>query len=79
MSSRGGLDRPGVSLDSPMYIQQALNSIYRVKEKLRTGELSVAGDQWPIFLYNSYKYDDNDPWKGLLQSSILVKASRHFL
>lgn len=62
-----------------MYIQQALNSIYRVKEKLRTGELSVAGDQWPIFLYNSYKYDDNDPWKGLLQSSILVKASRHFL
>ncbi|KJA25460.1 hypothetical protein HYPSUDRAFT_134698 [Hypholoma sublateritium FD-334 SS-4] len=48
-----------------------------IKDKLRTGELSVAGDQWPIFLYNSYKYDENDPWKGLLQSSLLVKTFKH--
>ena len=51
------------------------NYIYRIKEKLQTGELSVAGDQWPIFLYSSYKYDEDDPWKGLLQSTLLIKAS----
>ncbi|KJA16430.1 hypothetical protein HYPSUDRAFT_107673, partial [Hypholoma sublateritium FD-334 SS-4] len=48
-----------------------------VKEKLRTGEYSVSGDQWPIFLYASYQYDDTDPWKGLLRSVILVKAFKH--
>ncbi|KJA13492.1 hypothetical protein HYPSUDRAFT_151548, partial [Hypholoma sublateritium FD-334 SS-4] len=48
-----------------------------VKQKLRTGEYSVSGDQWPIFLYASYKYDETDPWKGLLQSAILVKTFKH--
>ncbi|KJA21116.1 hypothetical protein HYPSUDRAFT_141196 [Hypholoma sublateritium FD-334 SS-4] len=48
-----------------------------IKEKLRTGELSVAGDQWPVFLYSSFKYDEDDPWKGLLQSSLLVKTFKH--
>lgn len=51
---------------------------HRIKQKLRSGELSVAGDQWPIFLYSSYRYDESDPWKGLLQSSILVKVSSIF-
>ncbi|KJA23429.1 hypothetical protein HYPSUDRAFT_137791 [Hypholoma sublateritium FD-334 SS-4] len=48
-----------------------------IKEKLRTGELSVAGDQWPVFLYSSFKYDEDDPWRGLLQSSLLVKTFKH--
>ncbi|KJA19284.1 hypothetical protein HYPSUDRAFT_143937 [Hypholoma sublateritium FD-334 SS-4] len=48
-----------------------------IKQKLRTGEFSVSGDQWPIFLYASYEYDDANPWKGLLQSTILVKAFKH--
>lgn len=48
-----------------------------IQEKLRTGELSVSGDQWPIFLYNGYKFFEDDPWKGLLQSVILVKAFKH--
>ncbi|KJA13336.1 hypothetical protein HYPSUDRAFT_151695 [Hypholoma sublateritium FD-334 SS-4] len=48
-----------------------------IKQKLRTGEFSVSGDQWPIFLYASYQYDENDPWKGLLQSAILVKTFKH--
>ncbi|KJA13589.1 hypothetical protein HYPSUDRAFT_151445 [Hypholoma sublateritium FD-334 SS-4] len=48
-----------------------------IKQKLRSGELSVSGDQWPIFLYTSYEYDDTNPWKGLLRSAILVKAFKH--
>ncbi|KAF8190092.1 hypothetical protein BJ912DRAFT_850336 [Pholiota molesta] len=46
-----------------------------IKQKLRTGELTVAGDQWPALLYRNYKYDEDDPWNGLLQSQILIKAS----
>ncbi|KJA26299.1 hypothetical protein HYPSUDRAFT_132935 [Hypholoma sublateritium FD-334 SS-4] len=48
-----------------------------IKEKLRAGELLVPGDQWPIFLFSSYTYDDNDPAKGLLRSSLLVKTFKH--
>jgi hypothetical protein len=48
----------------------------RIKEKLRNGEVLISSDQWPIFLYQSYNYDQDDPWNGLLRSSILV-AVRH--
>jgi hypothetical protein len=50
--------------------------IYSVKEKLRSGELAVTGDQWPIFLYAGYTYDPEDPWNGLLRSNILVSVSQ---
>ena len=50
----------------------------RIKEKLATGEFTVPGDQWPIFLYASYKYDENDPWQGLLRSSLVVKVGNNF-
>ena len=53
--------------------------VQRIQEKLRSGKLSVSDDQWPIFLYRFYKFDSSDPWKGLLQSSILVKVSHIFL
>ena len=46
----------------------------RTKNKLRSGELVVSGDQWPIFLYAGYTYDPTDPWKGLLCSSILTRV-----
>jgi hypothetical protein len=44
----------------------------RIKEKLRNAELAVTGDQWPIFLYHGYQYDEEDPWNGLFRSSLLV-------
>jgi hypothetical protein len=47
---------------------------FRIKERLRTGELATMGDEWPLFLYHSYVYDPNDPWNGLLCSCILVKV-----
>ncbi|KIM80244.1 hypothetical protein PILCRDRAFT_89794 [Piloderma croceum F 1598] len=42
------------------------------KEKLRSGEMLIPGDQWPIFLYSNCKFDPEEPWNGLLRSSILV-------
>lgn len=43
-----------------------------VKDKLKSGEMMVAGDEWPVFLYEAYRYDPEDPWKGLFRSSLLV-------
>lgn len=47
----------------------------RIKDKLKSGEMLVRGDQWPIFLYAESSYDPEDPWKGLLRSSLLICAS----
>ncbi|KAG1788774.1 uncharacterized protein HD556DRAFT_1433969 [Suillus plorans] len=47
------------------------------KECLKSGETTVCGDQWPIFLYAGYVYDPEDPWKGLLRSNILVYGFKH--
>jgi hypothetical protein len=44
----------------------------RVKEKLRSGEMIISGDQWPVFLYHGYNYDPQDPWNGLFRSALLV-------
>jgi len=46
----------------------------RVKEKLRTAELTVSGDQWLIFLYQGYHYDPEDPWNGLFRGPILISV-----
>ncbi|KIK32359.1 hypothetical protein CY34DRAFT_101648, partial [Suillus luteus UH-Slu-Lm8-n1] len=47
------------------------------KENLRSGELLVCGDQWPVFLYAHHTYDAEDPWCGLLRSRLLVCAYKH--
>ncbi|KAG1861313.1 hypothetical protein F4604DRAFT_1882483 [Suillus subluteus] len=41
------------------------------KRSLKSGEIAVCGDQWPIFLYAGSVYDAEDPWKGLLRSEML--------
>jgi hypothetical protein len=43
-----------------------------IKEKLRSGEMHVRGDQWPLFLYADLAYDPDDPWNGLMRSHLLV-------
>ncbi|KIJ59508.1 hypothetical protein HYDPIDRAFT_100560 [Hydnomerulius pinastri MD-312] len=45
--------------------------------KLVNGQIQVAGNQWPIFLYANYTYDAKDPWNGLLHSGLLVSAFKH--
>ncbi|KAG1847966.1 hypothetical protein C8R48DRAFT_779037 [Suillus tomentosus] len=49
----------------------------QTKENLRSGELLVCGDQWPIFLYAHHIYDAEDPWCGLLWSRLLICAYKH--
>jgi hypothetical protein len=51
--------------------------VFRIKEKLRSGEMVVSGDQWPIFLYHGYSYDPDDPWNGLFRCGLLVKVGHH--
>ncbi|KAG6905869.1 hypothetical protein DXG01_017226 [Tephrocybe rancida] len=48
-----------------------------IKEKLRSGELLVSGDEWPVFVYHEYTYDPEDPWNGAFRSLLLVKAFKH--
>jgi hypothetical protein len=48
-----------------------------IKEKLRSGEMAVSGDQWPLFLYHGYNYDPEDPWNGLFRSMLLVSGYKH--
>lgn len=46
----------------------------RIKEKLRSGDLIIPGDQWPTFLYAG-NFDREDPWKGLFKNAILISVS----
>ncbi|KAG2152122.1 hypothetical protein BD769DRAFT_1648631 [Suillus cothurnatus] len=48
-----------------------------MKAKLKSGEIIVTGDQWPLFLYADYHYDPKEPWNGLFRSALLVCALRH--
>ncbi|KAF8833673.1 hypothetical protein BDN67DRAFT_1017286 [Paxillus ammoniavirescens] len=47
------------------------------KNKLINGQIQVAGDQWPVFLYANYTYDVEDPWNGLLHGGLLVAVFKH--
>ncbi|KAI6043871.1 hypothetical protein EDC04DRAFT_2866071 [Pisolithus marmoratus] len=49
----------------------------QTRTKLMNGEIQVPGDQWSVFLYAGYTYDLEDPWNGLLHSSLLVSAYKH--
>lgn len=61
---------------SPLFAHT--NRIHRNKEKLRSGEMHVRGDQWPIFLYADLAFDCDDPWNGLLRNQLLVIVCVHF-
>jgi hypothetical protein len=47
----------------------------RIREALRSGSLIPAGDQWPLFLYKDFKFNQNDVWEGLFRSLLLVLVS----
>ena len=66
---------------SILFIYFPINStdhpISRTQTKLMTGQIQVAGGQWPVFLYANFTYNLEDPWNGLLQSGLLVSVSFH--
>lgn len=72
MSCRTGLVRSTVSFHAVGTEPHLTPGYFRVKEKLRSGEMLVRGDQWPLFLYADTAYDPEDPWNGLLRSHLLV-------
>jgi hypothetical protein len=41
----------------------------------RTSDFIVSENSWPLFLYESYSFDDGDLEKGLFMSKILVQVS----
>ncbi|KAL4079774.1 hypothetical protein J3A83DRAFT_4185731 [Scleroderma citrinum] len=47
----------------------------KTRTKLVNGQIQVAGDQWPIFLYANYTYDMEDPWNGLFSVDQEPKAT----
>ncbi|TEB19261.1 hypothetical protein FA13DRAFT_1719015 [Coprinellus micaceus] len=49
----------------------------KIRRDLTGGQLVPSGDLWPRFIYRYFEYDPKDPWKGLLRSSLLVKAYKH--
>ena len=51
---------------------------FRTREGLRDGHLKFSSDQWPIFLYANYIYNPDDPWNGLLRSTIMIFVSVYF-
>ncbi|KAJ3523302.1 hypothetical protein NMY22_g11499 [Coprinellus aureogranulatus] len=48
-----------------------------VRKDLRSGEISVSGDSWPIFLYLDHKFNAENPWDGLFQGRLLISAFKH--
>lgn len=44
----------------------------RIKATLKSGELQVPKDQWPIFIYFHCEYDPEDLWKGTFQDALLI-------
>ena len=63
-----------ISIELPSRCLSKKN-LLRTKTKLTNGQIQVAGDQWPLFLYANYTYDAEDPWNGLLRSGLLVSVS----
>lgn len=43
-----------------------------MRAQLASGEMVVAGDQWPLVVYADLHYDPEDPWSGLFRNLILV-------
>jgi hypothetical protein len=74
MPCRHGLGQCRVG--APLLDYEHALTYSRTKDKLRSGELLVPGDQWPIFLYQGYSYDPDDPWNGLFRSTLLVSVCR---
>lgn len=46
-----------------------------IQTRLRSLELLVPGEQWPIFIYKDNVVNEEDEWDGLFRSKLLVTVS----
>lgn len=60
------------SHDDIFYTKGLMQFTFRVREKLANGTMAVAGDQWPLLVYENQEYDEENPWSGLFRSRILL-------
>ena len=74
MPCRPRLEQRSVSFCYQLLCYLFSHEASRTRAKLVNGEIQVAGDQWPIFLYANYTYDAEDPWNGLLRSGLLISV-----
>lgn len=49
--------------------------LFRLRDRLVSGEIAVKGDQWPMLVYQDGQYDPKNPWAGLFRSKLLVSVS----
>ena len=47
----------------------------RIKARPRSGELQVAGDTLPRFVYAGEVYDPRSPWSGLFRGKLLIMVN----
>ena len=73
-----GLDWNNEELYSPFYVFHLLLILgRRIHAKLTSSEMAVRGDQGPLLVYASQKFDCKAPWDGLFRRKLLVWAHRH--
>ena len=75
MPRRNGLVGASVRISCLDFMRYSDFSNCSVKQQLRSGEVHVRGDQWPIFLYAGLTYHPDDPWNGLFRNQLLVIVS----
>ena len=47
----------------------------RIRSQLVSGTMTVAGDQWPLFMYADQEFDPEEPWNGLFRNQLLIWVS----
>jgi hypothetical protein len=50
-----------------------------MRAAFNNGDLKIWGTDMPIFLYNNYTYNPNDPEEGLFRGPFLVCVSAYSL
>lgn len=76
----------GINWSDPSYVASHYLTVpyltfnlFSIQEGLKSGEMAIPGDQWPLFLYQGYRYDADDAWKGLFRGTVLVSVNFHAL
>ena len=62
-------------MDIAFFWEPLLILMRRTRSRLRSGEILITGDEWPMFVYEGEIYHDDDLWKGLFRGRLLINVS----